>query len=804
MKRIFVALLAATVGYATLPHAMAQVPSICGDGVVGTGEGSDTYCTGTLDQDRDGFPVGSDCNDTNRWIYPGIFQGCGQGGTQVCQPNGSWSSCVVGELCEATNGGKCYYVDPVRGNDQNQGTSRAASWRTFRNITGWNFAGNALRRPLQAGDVLYLMGGEHTTVQVAYPESPIYSLIAMLNYRGTSAAPIQIKGYPGETVRLKATCSVGNTRCGAVYGLGVHFLKITGSAIPIEVTGGFHHGIELTDGRDIEISNVLLRNIPGDRVNNPAAISLARLQGINRLHHFVAYDNYDARPASSYENNANINIWSSNLDSAGDYRIDHAVIFNSLPGVGHCIRFKHGNESGVNEVNNNLLYNCYAAGLSSNDANNYFHHNIVVGAPHCFRSANLGSGHYRPRWNTVEFNTCVKSEAVAMYWSDSDNSRSNWETLTVRNNIISHSSSYPDRGESTIELNQYRMGRTLPESILDYQTVYPSKLLFRDNCYWSDANRWTASAWGSVSNANGTPVGRAFSSLAQWQSAGFDSTSFFRNPLLDGRFEATAPGCSDKGMRLLRTSPVATNTPTPPVPPQFTATRTPTPTPTRTATPGAPLTPTFTPTPTPTRTATPTPTPTATPTRTVTPTPPASRAGELGGDFDGDGVADLVVWRPSGGLWFVRESKTGAVRSFQWGLSTDTPLAADVDGDGRVDPIVWRPKDRLGGAVWYSAFYLIASRGVCPTGSTPFGGGCRIEWGLHSDVPTVADYDGDRIADISVWRAQDTLASSVWYSSFYLLPSRRVCPSGSTVSGSGCRIAFGLSGDVAVLGKTPR
>ena len=69
------------------------------------------------------------------------------------------------------------------------------------------------------------------------------------------------------------------------------------------------------------------------------------------------------------------------------------------------------------------------------------------------------------------------------------------------------------------------------------------------------------------------------------------------------------------------------------------------------------------------------------------------------GDFDGDGRADLVVFRPGTGRWDTRPSSTGftTATSLPFGTSGDVPVPGDYDGDGKTDLAVYRPSN--GG--WY-------------------------------------------------------------------------------------------------------
>lgn len=123
------------------------------------------------------------------------------------------------------------------------------------------------------------------------------------------------------------------------------------------------------------------------------------------------------------------------------------------------------------------------------------------------------------------------------------------------------------------------------------------------------------------------------------------------------------------------------------------------------------------------------------------------------GDFDGDGATEISFVRASGNkmVWHILKSRPGQYPAYtkhtetQFGLSSDVPVPADYDGDGKTDIAVFRPSN--------GGWYLLRSS------NNQFQGAI---WGANGDKPQPADYDGDGRADFAVFRP----SNGSWYFMF--------------------------------------
>ncbi len=133
-------------------------------------------------------------------------------------------------------------------------------------------------------------------------------------------------------------------------------------------------------------------------------------------------------------------------------------------------------------------------------------------------------------------------------------------------------------------------------------------------------------------------------------------------------------------------------------------------------------------------------------------------------DYDGDGKSDVAVYR--NGAWYILQTTNNQMRSVNYGTAEDLPRPGDFDGDGKADIAVFRPST---GTWFYQQSSNNLTRGV--------------KFGQAGDVPMMTDLDGDAKTDITVFRP----SNGGWY---------WIKSSDNTVQSA----LFGQNGDVPLNG----
>jgi uncharacterized delta-60 repeat protein len=131
-------------------------------------------------------------------------------------------------------------------------------------------------------------------------------------------------------------------------------------------------------------------------------------------------------------------------------------------------------------------------------------------------------------------------------------------------------------------------------------------------------------------------------------------------------------------------------------------------------------------------------------------------------DYDGDGKADVSVFRPSTGQWFIFNSGSSTVLVRAFGANGDLPAPADFDGDAKTDLGIYR-----NGQWWYYS-------------SNGSGFAQLFPWSVVGN-PRPGDFTGDGRADLIAYD------NGSW--------NRR-----NSVNSAISNVSFGIAGDKSLLG----
>ncbi|MEP7286477.1 MAG: choice-of-anchor Q domain-containing protein [Chloroflexota bacterium] len=113
----------------------------------------------------------------------------------------------------------------------------------------------------------------------------------------------------------------------------------------------------------------------------------------------------------------------------------------------------------------------------------------------------------------------------------------------------------------------------------------------------------------------------------------------------------------------------------------------------------------------------------------------------MAGDWDGDGRDGIGVYRPSNGLIYLKNKPTTGFADFQMVLGSpgDKPVAGDWNHDGIDSPGIYRPTNNT---------YFLSNK-VC---SCSVFADISFIFGITGDLPLAGDWDGDGTSGVGVFR----------------------------------------------------
>jgi pimeloyl-ACP methyl ester carboxylesterase len=150
-------------------------------------------------------------------------------------------------------------------------------------------------------------------------------------------------------------------------------------------------------------------------------------------------------------------------------------------------------------------------------------------------------------------------------------------------------------------------------------------------------------------------------------------------------------------------------------------------------------------------------------------------------DYNGDGTSDFALFRPSSGLWAVRD-----ITRTHFGTSGDLPVSGDYDGDGTTDIAYFRPSNCLWSVLDVGVAFFGQPGDVPVVGDYNGDGTCdvttfrgssglwsiycltQIYFGASTDLLVPGDYDGDGTTDIAIFRPSSSMWSARNVTRFYL------------------------------------
>lgn len=417
---------------------------------------------------------------------------------------------AVPEICEAAPGARCFYIDPIVGDDDVGDGSFSNPWRSFVWLTSYydpdSCPAEGTCVKLVAGDVVYLREGVHDAIFAAgiyqNPDDE-YHVIYLKTVLGSEGRPVVIKSYPGERAIVD-----GQGSCRPVKIAQSEWIELR----DLHVRNGNQAGIYLGENTGITLNHL--------EVFDNRGVGYYGMSGVHAvgghqllLEASTLYDNY-----RSDGNGGNLRI-----EGVGGVVIRNNEFLQPVdPSHGaYCIyNPTNAAASAFFLVHDNRFVHCVYNALRLSTSGAHVHHNTFFnsGAVRVINAA----GESDLRDVVVEYNTIVGS---IFNLDPSSDQADTFGSFVFRRNIIYHAASSYQQDSGIVHVD-YRLSDAV------YDLLVP-ELTMDHNCYYNPVTPPMFNFAAGTTSADGGQIDTlgGLYSFADWQTTyGYDQNSLVVDP----------------------------------------------------------------------------------------------------------------------------------------------------------------------------------------------------------------------------------------------------------------------------------
>lgn len=532
------ALLVLFAGFGLSTAEAANSGEICGTTIDEDASGGDLACA-SPDADRDeywtnglGPNSGTDCDDTDRFIFPGEYKDAGSGNIQLCQSNGTFATATSRSAYTChTGSGATIWFDFTAGANTNAGTFASPK----KDYIAFSNTGAAGYRAPVAGDCYVFI--DNGTYNSTWSDAGTTRQAYLNNKDGTSTDKITIRSAPGQRATI-AGAGTSPTEVWPVHLVDSNYIVVK----QLLISGGYSNaGIYFNGGTNYEAAANKVTGIRGNSANNVGCIKASSGSHNGSIHHNVLTGCFDSVSPLGSGNNG-IVIFNNDNIAINDNVVDNA---NGTAATGVGVHMKTGSPNG-GTLYRNVIMNTNLSGIWTGQGNFLMKGNVLSSVAEAATDMALKYSRDNNAYfsgSTFEYNTIINSPFFEFNPDTTDAAIGN-PALTVRNNVVVDDNGFysGDGTKGFVRIHYYG------SDALYTDVITGNKLTIDRNCYYNSVpiNLYFTIFGDAGSGASGAN----YSTWSSWQSTSpnsYDDNSFNENPAYNSYHIATSSNCSNKG-----------------------------------------------------------------------------------------------------------------------------------------------------------------------------------------------------------------------------------------------------------------